>query len=452
MGHAIVEGIEGCRVLVLIFSQHANTSTQVRREVERAIAGGKFVLPDRDEDVRPEGVMEYALAPIAWLDAFGAPTGPSLKELTLAVKRILGVDAVPAGSAPAGAVPRAESKDQGRSMEAQFRDVVDRLLVLPERFSNLREMIRKAILLADTDPEMALTRVRKVLESLVREAYKEGVAEPGTAPLEALIQGLVKAGLLPRHIVPYATFIRDLANNAMHNPGAAYQAADVHLVFVQLRTILVWYFEAVRPDAEAVARLTGPPPSPAAAPEPIRAVVERPVPPADRPAARDAISVFLSYRREDSLHQAGRLYDHLVGRFGRRQVFKDVHSIPPGLDFREILTERVAACDVFLAVIGDRWLSVSGRDGRRRIDDPRDFVRIEIEAALSRKIPVIPVLVGDSSVPPPEELPESLLDLAYRHASRVRPDPDFHHDMDRLIRGIETGISALRARRSPRDF
>src|SRR5277367_2433845 len=110
----------------------------------------------------------------------------------------------------------------------------------------------------------------------------------------------------------------------------------------------------------------------------------------------DKISIFLSYRRDDSRHQAGRLHDRLVAQFGSDQIFKDVDSIPMGLDFREVLTERVAGCEVFLAVIGDAWLSITGKSGARRLDDPGDFVRIEIEAALSRNIPVIPVLVGNS--------------------------------------------------------
>jgi TIR domain len=157
-----------------------------------------------------------------------------------------------------------------------------------------------------------------------------------------------------------------------------------------------------------------------------------------------SISVFISYRREDSLHQAGRLYDHLVAHFGSEHVFKDVVSIPLGLDFREILTERVGGCDVFLAVIGDAWLSVTGKGGIRRLEDANDFVRIEIEAALDREIPVIPVLVGNSPIPPPEDLPESLRRLSFRNGIFVRPDPDFRHDVDRLIRGINDVVSKLR--------
>jgi hypothetical protein len=114
------------------------------------------------------------------------------------------------------------------------------------------------------------------------------------------------------------------------------------------------------------------------------------------------------------------------------------------LDFREVLTKRVAESDVLIAVIGDQWLSCTGKSDTRRIDDPNDFVRIEIEAALGLNIPVIPVLVGDSPVPRVEELPESLRELAYRSGLTVRPDPDFRHDAERLIDGIDDTVSALR--------
>jgi hypothetical protein len=153
------------------------------------------------------------------------------------------------------------------------------------------------------------------------------------------------------------------------------------------------------------------------------------------------IRVFVSYRRDDSRHQAGRLYDYLVEQFGKKYVFKDVDSIPLGSDFRAVLTERVAGCDVFLAVMGDSWLSSAGPGGTRRLDDPGDFVRIEVEAALGRSIPVIPVLVGGSSVPKPEELPKTLRELAFRNGLQVRPNPDFHDDVERLIRGIKAAVS-----------
>jgi hypothetical protein len=95
----------------------------------------------------------------------------------------------------------------------------------------------------------------------------------------------------------------------------------------------------------------------------------------------------------------------------------------------------VGRCDVLLAVIGRRWLVAEG--GRRRLDDIGDFVRIEVEAALQRGIPVVPVLVQAAPFPRPEDLPETIQSLVHRHGILVRADPDFHQDMDRLIRGIE---------------
>ena len=115
-------------------------------------------------------------------------------------------------------------------------------------------------------------------------------------------------------------------------------------------------------------------------------------------------------------------------------------SIPLGVDFREHLGRVVGECDVPLAVVGDEWLAVDSA-GRRRIDDTKDFVRIEIEAALEKKIPVIPVLVRGASVPTENDLPASLVPLSYRNGIAVRPDPDFHRDMDRLIAGLEGHLS-----------
>ncbi len=163
----------------------------------------------------------------------------------------------------------------------------------------------------------------------------------------------------------------------------------------------------------------------------------------------NTIRVFISYRRDDSRHQVGRLYDRLVARFGASDVFRDVNSIPLGQDFREVLAERTVVCDVFLAVIGDAWLPVVGPSGSRRLDDPGDFVRFEIEAALNRKIPVIPVLVGNAPVPPPTELPESLRELSFRTAALLRPDPDFHNDVDHLIAGIERAVALARRHSVP---
>jgi len=143
--------------------------------------------------------------------------------------------------------------------------------------------------------------------------------------------------------------------------------------------------------------------------------------------------ILISYRREDSADVTGRIYDRLVQKFGQGAVFKDVDSIPLGVDFRTFLDEQVARCEVFLAVIGWDWMKKRGSKGKSRLENPGDFVRIEIESALKRQIPVIPVLVGGASIPAAEQLPASIQNLFYRNGIAVRVDPDFHRDMDRLI-------------------
>jgi hypothetical protein len=148
-------------------------------------------------------------------------------------------------------------------------------------------------------------------------------------------------------------------------------------------------------------------------------------------------SIFISYRRSDSNDVTGRIYDRLVEHFGRNVVFKDVDSIPFGVDFRNHLREGVGCCQIVVAVIGATWLSVSDAEGKRRLDHPDDWVRAEIETALGRNIPVVPLLVGGSRLPNVDELPGDLKNLAYRNAAQARPDPDFHGDMNRLIKRLE---------------
>jgi hypothetical protein len=150
--------------------------------------------------------------------------------------------------------------------------------------------------------------------------------------------------------------------------------------------------------------------------------------------------IFCCYRRDDSTHQAGRISDHLTAHFGPDQLFKDVDCIPPGQDYRQVLLATVAQCDILVALIGDAWLSTPDGAGGRRIDNPSDWVRVEIETALRRGIPVMPVLVGQAPMPRAEDLPEGLRDLAFRQELRVRPDPDFHRDVVRLIRGINDAL------------
>ncbi len=122
--------------------------------------------------------------------------------------------------------------------------------------------------------------------------------------------------------------------------------------------------------------------------------------------------VFISYRREDSAGFARLIYDRLTKRLERKNVFFDVDNIPPGLDFVEVLSERVGKCDALVAVIGKNWISAVDEDNRRRLDDPHDFVRIEIEAALERGVRVIPVLFDGARMPKTEDLPDNLKKLA----------------------------------------
>ncbi len=154
--------------------------------------------------------------------------------------------------------------------------------------------------------------------------------------------------------------------------------------------------------------------------------------------------IFISYRRDDSADVTGRINDRLCDKFGDSAVFTDVDSIPIGVDFREHLAQQVGKCDVLLAVIGRTWISVKDENGRRRLDLPTDFVRTEIETALDRNIPVVPLLAHGVTMPMiANGLPESIKALEFRNARAVRADPDFHKDMDRLINGLEEIFSEL---------
>ena len=146
--------------------------------------------------------------------------------------------------------------------------------------------------------------------------------------------------------------------------------------------------------------------------------------------------VFLSYRRADSANVSDRIYATLVEQFGREAVFKDVDSIPLGADFRAVIGNAVGSCDVFLAVIGRDWVDAKNEIGELRLENPDDFVRLEIEAAISREIPIIPLLVRGAEIPSENELPSSLESIRFRNAAKVRPDPDFSTDIHRLASAI----------------
>jgi hypothetical protein len=157
-----------------------------------------------------------------------------------------------------------------------------------------------------------------------------------------------------------------------------------------------------------------------------------------------ALRIFVSYRREDSAPYAGRLFDSLGAHHGSLSVFIDIDSIDPGSDFGEAVHSSLEGCDAVIAVIGREWLSATDRTGRRRLDNPDDWVRLEIEAALQHRIRVIPVLVGGASMPSSAELPETLWSLARLNAFEIT-DRRWKYDTDQLIAFLERIRATKRA-------
>ena len=141
--------------------------------------------------------------------------------------------------------------------------------------------------------------------------------------------------------------------------------------------------------------------------------------------------IFISYRRDDAAGEAGRLADHMPKRFGADRVFLDIETIDPGRDFVQVLEQSLKETAAALVVIGRRWVDIRDAADRRRLDDPADFVRREVEAALGRDIPVVPVLVQGARLPRAEDLPAALVPLVTRQAATLDHD-EFHADAERL--------------------
>lgn len=152
-------------------------------------------------------------------------------------------------------------------------------------------------------------------------------------------------------------------------------------------------------------------------------------------------SVFISYRRGDSAGHTGRLYDGLSAALGDAAVFMDIDAIDPGVDFAQRIRQALTICRVALVVIGPRWISAAAPDGARRLDDPEDYLRVEIAAALRRDdVVVVPVLVAGADMPTREQLPEPLQPLALRHAfelSDSRWVSDVGHLVDVVRRAVQ---------------
>lgn len=164
------------------------------------------------------------------------------------------------------------------------------------------------------------------------------------------------------------------------------------------------------------------------------------------------MNIFISYRRDDSADVSGRIYDRLVNSFGAKAIFKDVDDIPFGVNFSDYLNSIIEKSKVILVVIGPKWLNIQNDQGQRRLDDPADFVRIEIEAALKRKIIIIPLLVSRASMPEVAKLPSTIQELAFYNGTQIRPDPDFHKDMDRLIYELGKQIAPDKMKRNRISF
>ena len=147
-------------------------------------------------------------------------------------------------------------------------------------------------------------------------------------------------------------------------------------------------------------------------------------------------NIAISYRREDSYDITGRICDRLVTHFGRESIFRDIDSFKAGFDFRDQINATLQRCEVLLVVVGPGWLGHAGT-GATRIASEGDFVRFEVEAALNKSIPVIPVLVGRAHMPDASELPQSIRSFVYRHAVTVSSGRDFEHHVAGLIDAIE---------------
>jgi hypothetical protein len=160
--------------------------------------------------------------------------------------------------------------------------------------------------------------------------------------------------------------------------------------------------------------------------------------------ASDAERVFISYRRDESAGYAGRIADSFEEYFGEDKVFRDIDSLEPGLDFSEAIERALESSEVLVAVIGKHWLTATDAAGQRRLEDPDDYVQMEIAAALQRNLRVIPVLVQGASMPSTDELPEDLAPLSHRNAFELH-DTSWRDDIRRLITAIERLINRTSA-------
>lgn len=156
--------------------------------------------------------------------------------------------------------------------------------------------------------------------------------------------------------------------------------------------------------------------------------------------------IFINYRRDDAGGYAGRLADSLAAYFGRDRVFRDVTGIDYGHDFEQVIDRKLAESGAVVALIGDKWSSVTNAQGQRRLDDPADYVIREISAALRSGVPVVPVLIGNAGMPRPDQLPETLAELSRRNAITVT-DERWDFDVNRLAKVLAMDVPGSVAQR-----
>lgn len=195
--------------------------------------------------------------------------------------------------------------------------------------------------------------------------------------------------------------------------------------------------------ANAMGAFDPPPPPPPPAPPPLSspAPFAPLVPQRAAPGSPRGRGVFISYRRGETSGQARALHEYLERRFGEHQVFMDVNSIAPGADFVRRIEDEISGCGVVLALIGRDWLGHYG-GGSRMVDDPNDFVRLELGAALNRNVPVIPILVERTPMPQPQELPEPLRDITRRNALDLE-NTRWDYDVTRLADAVEPMLAKV---------
>jgi hypothetical protein len=157
-------------------------------------------------------------------------------------------------------------------------------------------------------------------------------------------------------------------------------------------------------------------------------------------------AIFLSYRRGDAKGTTGRLFDWLEEHYGPDGVFMDTDDIPLGVDFRRHIQGHIEQAEVLLAVIGPQWNSL-GQNGKRRLSDKRDWIRIEIQLALEARVAVVPLFVDGTDLPIPGRLPKSLRDLAFHQAEHIDSGRDFPHHVKRLVSKLDKLIDLRRAER-----